>query len=588
MERNDGRGKWCVMPVLLLALGVRLLYLSRAVDYPNFLLPYAGLDVAMYHGLAQRVAAGDLRLGTDVYYFSPLFAYFLGGLYSIFGNGAVVVRGANLLLGCATIGLVFAFTKAFFCRSRAGLVAAAGAALYGPYLVFDTSGLETSLGLFLLALSLFLMTRPDFSRKLRSLLAVGFCLGLAAAVDGQTVFFLGGIVAWFLLGEVAETGPPTPTFRKRLGQCAEKVLFLLLGAVLAVAPFTLRNWLVAGEWVTVSSVGGIHTYIGNHVGAWGGYTAVPGIRPNSLGHKDDARRLAERQAGKTLAASEVSAYWRGMAFDFIRGRSYQYFRLCWRKLLLFCAAYEIPSDENYQYLTWISPYLALFPGYGILFATGGTGMVFAVGRWRRLLPLYLLVGSSLLASLLTFVTWRYRLPATLALWAFTGNLANSMACWLQNRRYLLLSTASLLFVFLFFLSQVRILPPRLSAEHMKKAESKMSACRREAEIKMKIAEVAPWDQRSISRLWLEVAQVRNAQNDLEGALAAVEEGLFRLPGDRRLLAMEGNLWRRLGPREKELTLHRQRLQTRQPGEPKRRFFTPKPADEIKKDALNGS
>ncbi|HDK17517.1 MAG TPA: hypothetical protein ENG75_06210, partial [Nitrospirae bacterium] len=72
--------------ILLIGLVVRLVYLWQISEYPNFYVSYPGMDVAFYHDRAKEVAGGNLLLGHNAYYYAPLYAYFLGGLYTLFGD----------------------------------------------------------------------------------------------------------------------------------------------------------------------------------------------------------------------------------------------------------------------------------------------------------------------------------------------------------------------------------------------------------------------------------------------------------------------------------------------------------------------
>ena len=63
---------------------------------------------------------------------------------------------------------------------------------------------------------------------------------------------------------------------------------------------------------------------------------------------------------------------------------------------------------------------------------GLAGLVLAAPCARRLLPLYALAATLVLALVVTFVTWRYRLPLVLALFPFAGHtLALALALLLQ-------------------------------------------------------------------------------------------------------------------------------------------------------------
>jgi len=108
----------CLTGVLGAAIAVRLVYLHQCAHYPNFRVPYAGGDAALYHELAKRVAAGDLALGTDVYHYSPIYAYLLGLLYALFGDGPWVARLLNVVLGTGTVALVFLYTRRLYGSAR--------------------------------------------------------------------------------------------------------------------------------------------------------------------------------------------------------------------------------------------------------------------------------------------------------------------------------------------------------------------------------------------------------------------------------------------------------------------------------------
>ena len=136
---------------LVLALAVRLLYLHAVADEAPFRHPYAGMDAERYDDLARRVADGDLALGPRVFDYSALYAYLLGAEYALFGPGPWPARVSNILLGLGTVFLVYRIAREMAPEGATADIAAIGAALYGPYVVFDTSALKTTTGLFLVA-----------------------------------------------------------------------------------------------------------------------------------------------------------------------------------------------------------------------------------------------------------------------------------------------------------------------------------------------------------------------------------------------------------------------------------------------------
>ena len=92
---------------------------------------------------------------------------------------------------------------------------------------------------------------------------------------------------------------------------------LAAGVALVLSPVAIRNRAVTGEWILVSSHGGLNFLIGNHAEATGGYAAPPGVTPTIAGQSADTRRVAEAAAGRALTDAQVSDhfYARGLALD---------------------------------------------------------------------------------------------------------------------------------------------------------------------------------------------------------------------------------------------------------------------------------
>lgn len=544
--------------VLILALLVRVLYLLQAADLPSFTLPYAGLDLAMYRGLARRVAAGDLALGDVPYSFCAPYAYWLGALYALFGDGPWVAPLVNIAFGLGTVALIHRITLRAFASPGAALLAALGAALYGPYLVFDTSGMKTSVGLTLTALGLwsFLLAteRPAWGRWL----ATGLVWGLAVWFVQPMLIVTALLLLWLVIGRLGAQviGP----WRDRL----IGALLLLAGMCLALAPFSLRNLLVAGEPVPLTVVGGIHLYIGNHPGATGVYSPVPSIRNNPRGHLVDAKRVAERTVGHPLSHRAVSAYWRDRALGFVAQRPAEALTLIGRKTLLALNAYEVPNSEDYGYLTGRSALLDLLPGAGSLIPLGLAGLVLGLRRGTRRIPLYLLFGGLLLGLALTLVNWRYRLPLTLALWPAAGYALARGAYWLKERRWLPLTGLALLLVAGAVLTHLPLVSAKQEAEYLRKAQSKMQSVAHELQLR---SELADDDRATRDRVaaWLRIARIREAQGDWEGALEVLREARASDPGEVGFLSAQVPLLIRLGEQEQATLLRREAMRSRIPG-----------------------
>lgn len=518
------------------ALGVRLVYLWQASSLPNFRVPYAGLDAALYDQLARQVAAGDWLLGTEVFHYSPLFAYFLGCVYALLGSGPWPVRLVNVALGTGTVALVFLFSRRWFGDLRVAVLAAFGLAFYGPVVVFDTSALKTSFGLFLVAGALWLTARSQNEMRPAPWLAVGVIWGMALNLAGQVGCVILALAAWLLLRRVAGEAPP-------LGARMAPACALLAGAVLSVAPFTARNLWVAGDFVPLTSTQGIHQYAANHKGSWGGYSPVPGVRPSPAGHHFDARREAERALGRKLKASQVSAYWQGLARKNVRADPVGFLRLVKRRLQLIISPEEIPNNENYRYLRQRSWLLRGLLDARVLLPLGIVGLALGLIGMPRVRPLVLFFAGYALTLTVSLVNGRYRLPLVLALWPFAAHLGVQAWIWVRARRRLpvVLAVAGIALV-------VRAGawgdPGGNHATRLRRAQVRMEDCTREQRLIEELAGCVECADDRVAELYLRLSNLHRRQQDYEGGEAILQEGTARLPGRGDLITALQDLKRK--------------------------------------------
>src|SRR5262249_31225680 len=127
--------------VFAVALGVRLIYLWQIRSSPFFDTLLG--DARAYDAWAQRIAGGEW-IGRDFFYQAPLYPYFLGTLYSMFGRDLLVVRVAQSVLGSSACVLLALAARSMF-SDRVGLIAGFMLALYAPAWFFDSLLQKTTL-----------------------------------------------------------------------------------------------------------------------------------------------------------------------------------------------------------------------------------------------------------------------------------------------------------------------------------------------------------------------------------------------------------------------------------------------------------
>jgi 4-amino-4-deoxy-L-arabinose transferase-like glycosyltransferase len=397
---------------LLAAATVKTVVLAQLHDHP-LLQPTGGLDSEVYAALARRAADGDWALGPEPYFVAPLYVYFLALVLRLTGS-LLAAQVLQVVLGVAAIALVFDAARRLYGRSAAAAAAVLAAAT-GVLTFNEVLLLQSSLDPFLAALGLALLASALETGRLSGFVLAGFAVGVHALNRPNILLWLPVLA---LLVAIVQHRP-------------KAALAVLAGALVAIAPVTLRNRAVSGEWIPISSHGGLNFYIGNNERADGTYRSVPGVTPSIAGQAEDARRVAEAAVGRPLGASETSQYFSGLAWEWIRGHPGKAAALLLRKLAYTFNATELSLNYSYGYYRDDErTALRLLPvGAWLLVPLGLLGLVAAptalaprlAWTWKAFVPVY---AASVAAF---FVAGRYRLPLLVALCVTAGGAAAHLA-----------------------------------------------------------------------------------------------------------------------------------------------------------------
>jgi len=455
---RDGSRDWLTLgAILLLALALRLTYLAEIRSHPLF-SQLTG-DPAIYHAQALAILRGTPVPDHAFFHSSPLYPFFLAGVLRLAGPGLHAVRVAQAAIGCLTVALVYVLGRLAVDR-RTGLVAALGAAVYVPFIFFEAEYLEITFVMAALTGTLILMIAAGRTGSLWKGAVAGALLGVASLGKPNLLLFAPVGAVWFALsgralwarGNAAEveasgretagpargkalrgrrgparTGPGRGRLRVALG-----ALFLAAVAVV-VAPATLHNYRVEGDLIPISSNGGINLFIGNNPGAPGVFQVPPEMR---LDLRVASKAAAERALARELSAGEVSNYWAGRAFQFMRARPGEWLGQMARKFVLFWNHYEIPNHYHLAFVAEFAPILKLPIGsFAIVAPLGLVGLVLALSK-RRGVGLLVASGVTFMASVLPFfITGRYRLAIVLPLLVGAGSAVIRIADAVRTRAW---------------------------------------------------------------------------------------------------------------------------------------------------------
>jgi 4-amino-4-deoxy-L-arabinose transferase-like glycosyltransferase len=176
---------------------------------------------------------------------APGYPLVLGGVYALTGDSVEAGRYLNAVLGAVGVLLLYLVAARIFSR-RVGLVAAGLMAVYPP-LAFQSLELYSEplficlmLGAVLAALSF----RDD--PRLRWAILCGVLVGLAALTrqNGVLLIPILALALWL---------PP-----RRRGASLAAPAIAVLTAVLLIAPWTVRNYVVFNEFVPLTTGGGFN------------------------------------------------------------------------------------------------------------------------------------------------------------------------------------------------------------------------------------------------------------------------------------------------------------------------------------------
>ena len=377
------------LAVFGVALVARLLHIWSLADSP-FASVLMG-DSRAYDEWATQLAPGNW-VGTEVFYQAPLYPYFLGAVYAVFGRDLLIVRIIQAVLGAASAVLLAAAATRLY-SSRAGVVAGGLMALYAPAIFLTALIQKAALDVFLVSLAIWLIAR------------------LTDRPEGRLDWFVLGVTlaALALTRENALVLIPVALiFARRRGAG-----IVLLGVLLVLTPVAVRNQLVGGGFFLTTSQFGPNFYIGNNPRADGTYQPIREGRGDAAFERQDATELAERALGRQASPSDVSAYWRGRAFDYITSQPTDWVRLLGRKLLLVGSATEMLDTEAQEsHAEWSPVLLVLQPiaHFGVVLPLAVLGVIVSWRDRRRLVVLYAMAGVYAVSMLVFFVVARYRYP----------------------------------------------------------------------------------------------------------------------------------------------------------------------------------
>jgi tetratricopeptide (TPR) repeat protein len=393
-------GKRWPLVILLVAFALKLVFVWQSRDALYIKVPI--MDAGDYDEMAQQVASGHF-LRHQAFFMGPLYPYFLGLIYSLFGRDFLLVRIIQAAGGATTVMLAFLIGRHIF-RPSAALAGAILLMLCASVTFYETEMLMEWLGTLLNCVALWLLvTAPDDARWPRYALA-GAALGLSALARASILIFAVFVLVWIW----------------RSGSARRRSLSLAYAGalVLMLMPAIIHNAIASHVFLPVTSNAGVNFYIGNNRAATGRFAPIPEV---DIYDDFTSQLYLERKLGRELNPSQVSSYWVKRTLDDMRAQPARAAALLAKKYALFFNGYEVPQIESFDIVKReYSSLRALFVRLWPVVTLGVLGLVLSwrEGRARGLIAGYVLVYAASIAVF--FVTGRYRVQAVPALCLFAG------------------------------------------------------------------------------------------------------------------------------------------------------------------------
>lgn len=430
--------------IFSLALILNITYIL-SIGLKSPLLKPINPDSILYYDIGLNISQGKLTTGKP-FFVAPLYPYFLGLILSLSSESVLAVIIVQILLG-SMIPIFIYLTTANLFNKTTGLISGVLCSLYIPLIIYNSQILPVTLEVFLFALSLFLITIKPLRRS--TVIAGGLIAGLSALSRPNIALIPVFVIIALLI------------VRRTIGLKKALIYGALftISVMVAISPATIHNLIVSGNFIPITTHGGVNFYIGNNEFATGAFHAPPGFPASPLEVVGNvSEEIAERETGKELTPQEVSDFYFKKGLDFIKTRPINALKLTLKKLMLAINHYELSLNINLYFYRFnsILRYLPLMT-YGIILPLGLVGLILGVREDRMSIMLIVYFLAGFLTLIPFIINAKYRLIFTPPLLVAAGLTLYKLSDFIRNKRYLTTCIVVSILMGLFILSNITIL-----------------------------------------------------------------------------------------------------------------------------------
>jgi 4-amino-4-deoxy-L-arabinose transferase-like glycosyltransferase len=375
-----------LISILCLAMFLRIIFIT--FYWTNKPLT---LDMKEYILLAKNVAQGKgfnygEEEGMNIEHYSrpPLYPFFLAGIFSLFGSNLHAVRIIQALMGVINCVLIYLLARRIF-NQYVGVIAAFISAIYLPFIWYSAHILsEVLFSTLFLTCVLFLLAN---NRPYKQQIIAGIFLGLSVLCRPVGLFFLPVALIWLIFN-----------FRNSYTKMGKALAFFLIGFILIVVPWIIRNYVILGQFVLVHSSGGVTFWLSNH--------------PLSLGDGDLAANPQLKAAYKKFLKKHIGYNREELdrmlykeTFTYIKENPFKIVILELKKLFYFWIPVG-PSMQIFSFKHKLASYVSYFPCLFLAIL----GIYISRAHWKKNLLIYLTLLCFTASIMIFYPQERFRIP----------------------------------------------------------------------------------------------------------------------------------------------------------------------------------
>ena len=175
----------------------------------------------------------------------PMYPLFLAGIYRICGTNYLAIGILQAIIDTLTCFFVFLIAQQVFRKKAISLIATGGAAIYLPFIFYTSMVLTETLFTFLMIAFFFTFLSSILHLSLPKSFASGIILGVACLVRPVPIILPIFLLIFLLIW---------PLGRSRV-RISKEMGAVIIGMVLAISPWTIRNYIVYGKFIPISTGG---------------------------------------------------------------------------------------------------------------------------------------------------------------------------------------------------------------------------------------------------------------------------------------------------------------------------------------------